>query len=329
MQMHINRLYTAVYELEEDIDALYEYMRVLSTQQLNPLIIPPDILRQVLYQVKDGIRSNARLALSEDPSQNIWTYYNIIKVTPIVMDDYLMVILTIPLIDLSLDVNLYKVHNLPMLHPQLQIQVIYELEGIYFATHMHGTYATIPKETGIKLCLMSQGHLCMFEEPLYPVDKIDWCLYALFINDLTKIETNCKFTTTIRHTNLAHSLDGYLWAISSSATEKLQIRCLQQMSVITIKPPLCIIDIGNGCEAFSSTLYIPAKSELTTTLQSLTCSQFFLNCNFQYVKMSSFVVFHVMTFAQLTPEELTNLQSKIQTLEAMNMKIFNKKIKIN
>ena len=57
---------------------------------------------------------------------------------------------------------------------------------------------------------MSQDHLCMFEEPLYPVDKIDWCIYALFINDLTKIESNCKFTTAIRHTNLAHSLDGYL-----------------------------------------------------------------------------------------------------------------------
>ena len=41
------------------------------------------------------------------------------------MDDYLMVILTIPLIDSSLDVNLYKVHNLLMLHPQLQIQVVY------------------------------------------------------------------------------------------------------------------------------------------------------------------------------------------------------------
>ena len=81
------------------------------------------------------------------------------------MDDYLMVILTIPLIDSSLDVNLYKVHNLPMLHPQLQIQVIYELEGVYFATHMHSMYATIPTETDIKLCLMSQGHLYMFEEP--------------------------------------------------------------------------------------------------------------------------------------------------------------------
>ena len=123
MQMHINHLYMAIYALKEDTDALYEYMRVLSTQQLNPWIIPPDILRQVLDQVKDGIRLNAWLAFSEDPSQNIWTYYNIIKVTPIVMDDYLMVILTIPLIDLSLDVNLYKVHYHPMLHPNFKFKL--------------------------------------------------------------------------------------------------------------------------------------------------------------------------------------------------------------
>ena len=96
--------------------------------------------------------------------------------------------------------------------------------------------------------------------------------------------------------------------------------------MVTIEPSLRIIDIGNGCEAFSSTLYIPAKSELTTTIQSQ--SQFFLNYNFQYVKMSSFVVFREMTFAKLTPEELANLQAKIQTLEPMDMKLFNQKLKL-
>ena len=69
-----------------------------------------------------------------------------------------MVTLTILLIDSSLNMNLYKVHNLPILHPQYQIQVEYELVGAY----MNGMYATIPKETDIKLCMMSQGHLYMF-----------------------------------------------------------------------------------------------------------------------------------------------------------------------
>ena len=50
MQICINHINT-VYALKEDIDSLYEYMRVLSTQQLNPLIMPPDILREVLNQV--------------------------------------------------------------------------------------------------------------------------------------------------------------------------------------------------------------------------------------------------------------------------------------
>ena len=44
---------------------------------------------------------------------------------------------------------------------------------------------------------------------------------------------------------------------------------------VNIKPPLQTLDIGNGCEAFSSTICIPAKSELTATLQSVTCSDVF------------------------------------------------------
>ena len=67
---------------------------MLSTQQLNPLIIPPDILHLILDQVVDRI--NARLRLSENPTENIWAYYNIIKITPIVLEDYLMVILYSP-----------------------------------------------------------------------------------------------------------------------------------------------------------------------------------------------------------------------------------------
>ena len=95
---------------------------------------------------------------------------------------------------------------------------------------------------------------------------------------------------------------------------------------ITIEPPLCIIDIGNGCEAFSSTICVPAKLELTTTMQSLTRSQFFLDYNFKYSKISSFVAFHEMSFAQLTPEEIVELQAKMDTLEPMNMALFNQKL---
>ena len=87
------------------------------------------------------------------------------------------------------------------------------------------------------------------------------CIYALFINDREQIEKNCLLKTINHTTNLAYSLDGYLWAISALAAEKLQIRCVMETRVTTIKPPLQIVDICNGCEAYSASIYILAKSE--------------------------------------------------------------------
>ena len=81
----------------------------------------------------------------------------------------------------------------------------------------------------------------MFDQALYPIEHINWCIYALFINDQDQIRKDCFLKTLNRTTNLVYSLDGYLWAISVLATEKLQIRCVMETHVVTIKPPLQIM----------------------------------------------------------------------------------------
>ena len=314
--------YTSLYALQSDTESLFEYMRALASQKLNPMIIPPDILKNILHKIEADIKSHARLKLCEDPETNIWLYYRTIKLTPIILEDYLMLILTVPLIDQSLHMNLYKVYNLPMLHPTLHVHVQYEIENLYLATIMDGMFITLPTALDVKLCLMTNGHLCMFKQALYPMECTNWCIYALFINDEKQIERNC-FLKTINHTtNLAYSLDGYLWTISALATEKLQIRCVMETCVITIKPPLQIVNIGNGCKAYSASIYIPAKSELTTTLQSVTQSQFFLDYNFNYTNVSNFLIWHKTDFATLTTDEIKTLKAKMLKLPTMSMDIF-------
>ena len=132
-------MHTSLYALRGDIESLYEYMRALASQELNPMII--DILKRILHKIEEDIKSNARLKLCEDSETNIWSYYGTVKLTPIVLQDYLMLILTVPLVDQSLQMNLYKVHNLPMLHPTLNVHVQYELEGTYLGNndgeHVH------------------------------------------------------------------------------------------------------------------------------------------------------------------------------------------------
>ena len=97
--------------------------------------------------------------------------------------------------------------------------------------------------------------------------------------------------------------------------------------IITITPPLQIIDVGNGCKAYSASIYIPAKSELTTTIQSIMHSQFFLNYNFNYTNVSKFLIWHKTNFATLTPDEIKSLKAKMLKLPTMPMDIFKKTLR--
>ena len=323
-QNKLYRVYSSLYALQIDTDLLFEYMRALVSQELNPMIIPPDILKDVLHKIETDIKSHARLKLCEDPETNIWSYYGMINLTPIVLENCLMLILTIPLVDQSLQMNLYKIYNLPMLHPTLHVHAQYDLESTYIATIMDGMFVTLPTALDVRLCLMMNGHLCMFNQALYPVEQTNWCVYALFINNEECIEKNCILRAINQTTNLAYSLDGYLWAISALVTEKLQIRCVMETHIVTIKPPLQIVDVGNGCEAYSASIYIPVKSELMTTIQSVTRSQFFLDYNFNYTNVSKFLIWHKTDFATLTPDEIKSLKAKMLKLPTMPMEIFKK-----
>ena len=125
------------------------------------MIIPPDMLKKILNKIMEDMKSNARLRLSEDPKTHIWAYNGNVKLTPIVLQDYLMLILNVPLIDQSLQMDLYKVYNLPMLHPTLHVHAQYEIEGTYLATLMEGMFILLPSTLDVKLCLMTNRHLCI------------------------------------------------------------------------------------------------------------------------------------------------------------------------
>ena len=107
------------------------------------------------------------------------------------------------------------------------------------------------------------------------------------------------------------------------SSQKLQVRCVMETHVITIKPPLQIVDICDGCEAYSASIYIPTKSELMTTLQSITRSQFFLKYNFNYTNMSNFLVWYKLDFAKLTNEEIKTLKGKVLKLPTISMELFD------
>ena len=140
----LSRLNNGIISLQENVDKIYEYLRTMASHEVNPLVLPPEALRKVLQSIKEEMRQNPRLQLPYDPDVDIWSYYSIMRVSPVILDDFLLVILTVPFVDQSLQMDIYKVHNLPALHPELNIQFTYQLQGKYLAIGKHGLYAALP-----------------------------------------------------------------------------------------------------------------------------------------------------------------------------------------
>ena len=61
------KLTLGVMGLKQNVKAIYEYLRVLSSKQVNPLLIPPDALRGVLAHIKDDMRRNPRYSCQRTP----------------------------------------------------------------------------------------------------------------------------------------------------------------------------------------------------------------------------------------------------------------------
>ena len=75
------------------------------------------------------------------------------------MENFLLVILTTPLGDQSLVMNLYKVHNLLALHPKLHVQFEYQLEGENLAITKDQQYAALRTAGGIQICETTEKSL--------------------------------------------------------------------------------------------------------------------------------------------------------------------------
>ena len=147
--------------------------------------------------------------------------------------------------------------------------------------------------------------------------KIEWCIYALFTQDQDKIREYCAINSQKRDANKAQSLGGYLWAVSSLKKEKVQIRCLIDTHVEDIKQSLTIIYVGNGCEAYSNNLYIPAKSELKSRNDTVIRHVYLQQFNEGYLNFTKYSLIEDLGIKELTDREIENLPDYLAALPVL------------
>ena len=196
-QTILSHLQTGTVSIENNIDKIFEYLRIMTNHKATSAVIPLVALRRLLLRIEDRMRTNPRLRLPYDPrTGEVWKYYGVIKVIPIVMDKMLVILMTILVLDKTLELNIYQVHNLPAVPPGQEIEALYQLENEYFAIGKHGLYVTLPTEQSVRTCLQTELAICILEQVLYPVKHVTWCVYALFIDNEEHIKRDCKYSVT-------------------------------------------------------------------------------------------------------------------------------------
>ena len=84
--------------------------------------------------------------------------------------------------------------------------------------------------------------------------------------------------------------------------------------------------MANGCEAYSNNLFIPAKSELTSTDSSLVRHNYFQKFNEQYQNITRYSLIEDLGIVQLTPKEIPKIPDRLTALPKLQFKELKRRL---
>ena len=216
-------------------------MTTLSSNILSPSIKSPVDLRQLLIEVKQDLIGHPKLGLPSDyEGKGIWDYYRLLKIKSLVYRDGLFVIALDPLMDKSQNLTVYKIHNLPIVVPELCKHFRYNIPNDFIAITTNGLYIIYPDLNEILSCQLSAGHYCEISTQFYSIDNTHHCSYYLLQNGDEKVRQFCSLLVINQTMDQAASLDHYYWAITTMKPSKLQVVCLTSSYDVKLRFPIDI-----------------------------------------------------------------------------------------
>ena len=300
--IHSHRLNLAVNDLVNDIKIVEQYMTMFSSGELNPNLISPEMLIKELVNIQKQLPPSIKLP--EDPTQNIWHYYNFLSVSHTTHDDKILILIKLPLIDHDSSLDLYRIYNLPIFNPSLNKALIYQLEANTLAVSKDGNYATIPTESEFLECTLASGHFCNLRSALYHMQSSKMCIIALFLKDEIAINENCEMKVINITGPVALYLDQGTWAIATTDTEQMKVTCPLQTHVISIEPPLSIVE--PACSAFSAKFKLPPYFKKFS--QGFTLAMEEANLHTPTIQPLDFRAWNSLDVSNLSDVQISNLK---------------------
>ena len=306
--------------LKEDLNKISEYMTSLTSHKVTPNLIPPTDLRDILQDVNNKLVANPKLTLPVHKEADIWSYYQFLKIDAFVHRDILIVVLILPLIDKDLEFDLFKAHNLPLLHPELKKVFTYDLDNSYIALRSDSNYFTIPMQDDILTCTISAGHFCNLNTPLYPVRSTTECIYHLLVNDAENIEKFCHISMSDYAHDSAINLQANVWALAVLEPTELHVTCLTYSYQIKIKTNFRLVELENSCQAYNPNIILPSGNQLTERQNGSIIRQRFFNYDIEYSAIPNFFLMRTFNLTQLTKKQISMLTNELPPIARVQIR---------
>ena len=328
LRTSLSEITLGISKMEFNVALIYEYLKVMTSNYLSPTTIAPTTLRRTLTEVKRDLeKKGTRVRLPIDPEVigNVWQYYPICTIVPMITPRFLMVSLQIPLSDVSVALSIFRVHNLVMMSHRAQLAMRYLVEGEFLAVSHNMEYISIPPAGEVENCLIAKGYICQMTTALYPAVKSEWCVWHLFrfafnmTHTRSDIQRYCKVEPAAGVKIEARALDDYLWAISLLKTTVLHVRCPNATHTVRVHPPVQLVHIPNGCEAQGLDIMLPTRTHWKAYEDIPDKSDYFLQFNRQYQNLTEIGAWADLGLEKFDVDGLKRITDRLPHIPPLNL----------
>ncbi|XP_052082136.1 uncharacterized protein LOC127719850 isoform X1 [Mytilus californianus] len=274
-------------------------LNMLSLGHMSPSLISPGNLRVLLTDIKR--RLPATLKIPGDEVKDIWNFYKFLTCSTVLDENKIIIIITLPLLDIRDTYEIYKIHNLPVpttitdkQSDSSNMVAQYELEAEVIAANQEKTKYMLLNTNEIDKCSNPLVNFCEIKSPVYPVNLSKLCIIALFAN---KENWKTRCTVKVRPNTIlpmATYLTDSMWAVTTINEFRITIRCDDNTNMLTdqiINPPTTIINLKRTCTATSDHLTLLPTYQMESTFLTEKTFERFLN-TFQVLNTSLWEPFH-------------------------------------
>ena len=141
LRCYLATLQSGINSVRINILSILNQVSVISSQKLKPALLNQSDLELLLTKLENQLLSHPQLALPQWEGEDIWYMYKFMKLQSFMFSDTLYVVLHIPLVNKSLQFNLYRIHNIPVVHPVLNKSLKYSIQEKYLeASQNHSIF---------------------------------------------------------------------------------------------------------------------------------------------------------------------------------------------